>query len=280
MAELNYEAVSDYWRTARPSILGPYMMDGFGFPTGAGRFRFHAETRIAHQLIRDLNSDGTVLDLGSGVGYWAEYFAKTFSKVVAIEASTQLHDALKQRCAAHSNVETIQGDVLLFEPEDRFELVFSGGLLMYLNESDVVILLRKLVDRLEPGGVIVCRESTVRNGVLTREGDYQAVYRDVATYTRIFNESGLSVVKVQRNTPYLLMQMGCEFVRKWKAVMPKSLQMIPLVGRLVYWSLRIGYPWIVRAPGAFGLEYPALTNHFFVLRSDSPAPNANQTAMK
>jgi SAM-dependent methyltransferase len=278
MAELNYDAVNKYWHTARPSILGPYMMDGFGFPAAAGRFRFRAESRIARRLIHGLNSDGTVLDLGSGIGFWAEHFSEHFAKVVAIEASTQLYDALQQRCASQANVETVQGDVLLFKPEDRYELVFSGGLLMYLNEDDVVSLLRKLVRSLEPGGMIVCRETTVRQGVVTRDGDYQAIYRSVETYTRIFNECGLSVAKVKRNTPYVLVQMGCEFVKKWKSLMPKKLQMIPVVGHLVYWALRIGHPWIVRIPGAFGLKYPVLTNHFFVLRPDSPVPTDIQTA--
>ncbi len=186
----------------------------------------------------------------------------------AIREQGHLYDALKQRCAPYSNVKTVQGDVLLFEPEDRYELVFLGGLLMYLNEGDAVSLLRKLVRCLEPGGVIVCRETTVRQGVVTRVEEYQAVYRSLEVYSRIFSESGLSAVTTQQNTPYVLLQMGCEFVKKWKAWIPKPLQLIPLVGRLAYRALRIGYPWIVRVPGAFRLQYPTLTNHFFVLQPD------------
>ena len=176
-------------------------MDGFGFPAVAGRFRFHAETRIAQQLIRGLNPAGTVLDLGSGIGFWTEHFAQHFAKVVAVEASTPLYEALVQRCAEYSNVEAVQGDAVSFEPEDSVELVFLGGLLMYLNENDAVSLLRKLVGSLAPCGVIVCRETTVRRADMTRQGDYQAIYRSVASYTRIFNKCGLSVVEAKRNTP-------------------------------------------------------------------------------
>ncbi len=208
MPELNYGAVNKYWHNARPSILGPYVMDGFGFPPVAGRFRFHAETRIAQQLIRGLNPAGTVLDLGSGIGFWTEHFAQHFAKVVAVEASTPLYEALVQRCAEYSNVEAVQGDAVSFEPEDSVELVFLGGLLMYLNENDAVSLLRKLVGSLAPCGVIVCRETTVRRTDMTREGDYQAIYRSVASYTRIFNKCGLSVVEAKRNTPYVLIQMA------------------------------------------------------------------------
>ena len=137
--------------------MGPYMMDGFGFPVSAGRFRFRAESVIVRQLIRNARVDtaGAVLDLGSGVGYWAEYFAQKFQKVVAVEASTPLYEKMVQRCSAYGNFTAIHGDVLSFEPQGRFSLIFLGGLLMYLNEDDVVALLQKLKPLLTPEGIIL-----------------------------------------------------------------------------------------------------------------------------
>jgi trans-aconitate methyltransferase len=277
MTTLDYETVSRYWSTADSSILGPYMMDGFGFPAAAGRFRFRAECRIVNRLIHEVNPDGCVLDLGSGIGFWAEYFTQRFSRVVAVEASEPLYEALEQRCAPYLNVKTIHGDVMLFRPEDQYDVVFLGGMLMYLNEEDVISLLGKLIPSLQPGGIILCRETTVRQDTTTRQGDYQAVYRSVADYERIFAECELSVLNVKMNTPYVLMQMGCEFVKKWKSLMPARLQCLPFVGRLVYWGLRLGYPWITCVPTALGLAYPELTNHFFVLQPDSQ-PISNTAA--
>ncbi len=40
MTEIDYAKVNRYWEGANPSILGPYMMDGSGFPASAGDFRF------------------------------------------------------------------------------------------------------------------------------------------------------------------------------------------------------------------------------------------------
>jgi trans-aconitate methyltransferase len=274
MTSLDYETVSRYWSTADASILGPYMMDGFGFPAGAGRFRFRAECRIVNRLIHGANPDGCVLDLGSGIGFWAEYFARRFSRVVAVEASKPLYDALEERCAPSPNVKTIHGDVMLFRPEELYDVVFLGGMLMYLNEEEVVCLLRTLIPSLQPGGVILCRETTVRKGTTTRQGDYQAVYRSVADYERIFADCELCVHNVQMNTPYVLMQMGCEFVKKWKALMPAPLRCLPVVGRLVYWGLRLGNPWITRVPNGLGLAFPELTNHFFALQTDSKTTSA------
>lgn len=281
-APLNYDGVSSYWNKANPSILGPYMMEGFGFPASAGRFRFRAESRIVRQLIRSVNANyaGTVLDMGSGVGYWTEYFAQQFGKVVAVEASKPLYEAMVQRCSPCNNVSPIHDDVLSFEPGEHYSLIFLGGMLMYLNECDVITLLRKVVPFLEPGGIILCRESTVRSGTVIREGNYQAVYRSIQTYMRIFKKCGLSVTQVELNVPYILMQIGCESIRKWKANVPGTLQIIPAVGHMVYWGLRLGYPWITLIPTALGIAFPELTNHFFLLQTGRQEPPGDELDIK
>ena len=154
-----------------------------------------------------------------------------------------------------------------FEPNGHYELLFLGGMLMYLNESDVVSLLRKLVRFLNSQGIILCRETTVQKGTVTRQGDYQAIYRSVSTYRAIFQQCGLAVAHLETNVPYVLMQMGCELVKKWKASVPHQLQLIPVVGHLIYWALRFGNPWITRVPSVMGRTFPELTNHFFVLQA-------------
>ena len=125
MAEIERESVSRYWENVTPSILGPYMMDGFGFPVGAGNFRFQAESRLVTRLLRGVNREGTVLDLGSGVGFWAEEFAHRFSRVIAVEGSSTLYRELKKRCAPYANIKPIHGNVLSFKPEGRLSLDIS-----------------------------------------------------------------------------------------------------------------------------------------------------------
>jgi trans-aconitate methyltransferase len=279
--QLDYLKVLAYWKRARPSMLGPYMMDGFGFPAGAGRFRFRGEAHAVAATIRDLRSNTSVLDLGSGAGVWTEYFAQRFAKVVAVEASSTLYEAMKARCSRYSNVTTYNGDVLSFEPGGdlgsarRFGLVFLGGLLMYLNDRDVRALLGKLAPCLEPNALILCRESTVRHGAKALQGDYQVVYRSVETYRNMFVDAGFKVESVRANSAYINVQMACEVIKKWKGLMPDRFRCLPVVGRLAYWGLRLGYPWNTKLiPWLFagmGREFPMLANHFFVLRSRSQA---------
>jgi hypothetical protein len=130
-ADLDYAGVARYWRSARTSILGPYMMDGFGFPAGAGQFRFRTEKKIVSRLIRQCSREGTALDLGSGIGHWTEFFAHQFAQVVAVEASQQLYDALEERCSSLPNVTALRQNALSFQPCQSYEIVF--GLLRKLR---------------------------------------------------------------------------------------------------------------------------------------------------
>lgn len=270
MAEIERESVSRYWENVTPSILGPYMMDGFGFPVGAGNFRFRAESRMVKRLLRGVDEDGTVLDLGSGVGFWAEEFAHRFSRVIAVEGSSTLYRELQERCAPYVSIKSIHGDVLSFKPEGRYRLIFLGGLLMYLDKKDVTALLKRLAPYLDEGGIILCRESTVRGKAVTHQGEnYPVIYRSVPDYRDIFNQSGLAIRHVERNEPYVLMQMGCELIKKWKRKMPEPFHVLPVVGHLVYWGLRLGNPWINYLPKALGISFPKLENHFFVLGANS-----------
>ena len=287
--QLDYSKVRAYWKRAKPSMLGPYMMDGFGFSASAGRFRFRGEIKAVAEAIQDLGPDTSVLDLGSGVGVWTEYFAQRFAKVVAVEASSTLYSALKDRCSRYPNVTTFHHDVLSFTPGDQpplargkfepaegsratggFGLVFLGGLLMYLNDRDIRSLLRSLIPSLAPNALVLCRESTIRHRFKTLQGDYQVVYRSVETYRSILVDAGFDMVSVQANTAYINVQMACELIKGWKALVPERFRCLPVVGRLAYWGLRLGYPWNTRViPWLFarmGRDFPLLTNHFFVLR--------------
>ena len=240
-------------------------MDGFGFPVSAGDFRFRAESRIVRRLTRNLDPNGVALDLGSGIGYWAEQFAHDFSRVVAVEGSRALYQALKERCAEYPNVRSVLDNVLSFEFDGKYDLVFLGGLLMYLDESDVIALWQRLAPCLGPGGIILCRESTVRGETVTREGDYPVVYRSVSVYRDLFERCGLNIQHLERNEPYVLVQMACELIKKWKEFVPARFQALRIAGPLAYGGMRLGNPWIMRLPRALGISFPTLENHFFVL---------------
>ncbi len=168
------------------------------------------------------------------------------------------------------NVAILEGDGRDDLPEGPFEMIFLGGLCMYLNDSDVVALLHSLKHRLSEGGSIILRESTVRHGVSIARGEYQAVYRSVRMYHQLFEDAGLLSVEVRRNYGYTSMVTAEELVdmrRKWLPFLPKD---SPTLGSLTWWALRgttpISFWALPRLFSLLNIPWPKLQNHFFRLR--------------
>jgi SAM-dependent methyltransferase len=204
----------------------------------AARYRLRKEIRTISDWLDEVCASGRVLDVGCGAGAWDEIFAKRYDSVIGIEQSPLMVEAARERVACMPNVEIFEGDSRNDLPEGSFDMIFLGGLCMYLNDIDVVALLNSLKSRLVEGGSIILRESTVRQGVSLAKGEYQAVYRSVSLYHQLFEDAGPFRVEVRRNYGYTSMVTAEGLVdlrRKWLPFLPRE---STLLGSLTWWALR------------------------------------------
>ncbi len=239
-------------------------------PASAARYRFSREILTIRDWLDSVCDSGRVLDVGCGAGAWAEIFAGRYRAVIGIERSSLMVQAARKRVADLPNVEIYEGDGRANLPEGPFDMIFLGGLCMYLADADVVALLHSLQYRLGEGGSIILRESTVRQGVFLARGEYQAVYRSVSMYRQLFKDAGLCGVEVRRNYGYASMVTAEELVdlrRRWLPFLPKD---SPALGSLTWWALRVTAPvsfWALpRLLSRLNIPWPRLQNHFFRLR--------------
>jgi hypothetical protein len=179
-------------------------------------------------------------------------------------------EAATKRVAYLHNAQVLQGDGRQNLPSGPFELIFLGGLCMYLGDSDVVALLQSLKSRLGASGTMILRESTVREGILLATGEYQAVYRSVDLYHKLFQEAGIPSVEVRPNPGYTSMVIAEEMVdlrRRWLPFLPKD---SPLLGYVTWSVLRAASPlafWALpQALSKLNVSWPTLQNHFFQQR--------------
>jgi ubiquinone/menaquinone biosynthesis C-methylase UbiE len=104
-----------------------------------------------------------VLDLGSGTGALARRIARALPKarVVATDKSVGMlkvaHELARQE--GLSQVEFLQWDVTDEEAfpckNQKFDLIVTSVMVIYLQESQVEDLIRRLSKRLNPGGILV-----------------------------------------------------------------------------------------------------------------------------
>ena len=245
------------------------MAHEYNLPSNAVAYRLGKELRTINPWLNAVSKSGRVLDVGCGAGAWVEIFARRYQSVIGVERSHAMVEDAKKRVSQLSNAQILQGDGRQDLPAGPFDLIFLGGLCMYLGDNDVVALLNSLKSRLSEGGTIILRESTVREGVQLAEGEYQAVYRSVESYQKLFGEAEISNVEVRRNAGYTSMEIAEEAVvyrRKWLPFLPKDSN---LFGYLTWWLLRLASPitfWALpRALSGLNVAWPRLQNHFFKL---------------
>lgn len=239
-------------------------------PASAARYRLRKEIRAVSDWLDAVCASGRVLDVGCGSGAWTEIFANRYKAVIGIDRSPLMVKAARERVARLPNVEIFEGDGRKGLPEGPFDMIFLGGLCMYLKNADVLTLLHSLKHRLSKEGSIILRESTVLQGVSLARGEYQAVYRSVSLYHQLFENAGPFRVEVRRNYGYNSMETAEELVdlrRKWLPFLPKD---SPTLGFLMWWALRGTTPislWALpRVLSQLNIAWPRLQNHFFKLR--------------
>ncbi len=188
----------------------------------------------------------------------------------ACSLSDCLVQAARKRMANLPNVEIFEGDGRDNLPEGPFEMIFLGGLCMYLTDADVAALLHSLKHYLGEGGSIILRESTVRQGVSLARGEYQAIYRSVSMYHQLFKDAGLFSVEVRRNYGSTSMVTAEELVDMRRRCLPFLPKDSLALGSLTWWALRVTTPvsfWALpRLFSRLNIPWPRLQNHFFRLR--------------
>jgi len=271
-AQIDDAAVKKYFDNATGGTAATVSMmtHEFNLPASAARYRLQKEIETISDWLGAVNNPGRVLDVGCGAGAWSEIFSQRYKIVIGIEQSSLMLKAARERVASLPNVKILEGDGRHDLPEGSFDMIFLGGLCMYLNDDDLIELLHSLKNRLTEGGSIILRESTLHQGVYLAQGEYQAVYRSVNLYHQLFDDAGPFRVEVRRNYGYTNLVTAEELVslrRKWLPFLPRE---STTLDSLTWWVLRgttpISFWALPRMFSQLSIPWPRLQNHFFRLR--------------
>ena len=109
-----------------------------------------------------------VLELGSGIGRFTDHLAPRTKCLTTVDFIADYVERNRQRNGHHSNIDFIQADVTQLElaegnastsDADKFDVIFSNWLLMYLSDDEIRSLTRSMLSWLKDGGYLFIRES-------------------------------------------------------------------------------------------------------------------------
>ena len=138
---IDYTAVRRYFQAAgnNTAATASYMAHEQNLPENSVRYRMRKEIATIADWLDAVPRAGRVLDLGCGAGTWTKIFAARYDRVVGIEQSSSMLAAARTLLAPFPNAQIVEGDVRKNLPEGLFDLIFLGGLCMYLNDVDAVL---------------------------------------------------------------------------------------------------------------------------------------------
>ncbi|MBX3158277.1 MAG: class I SAM-dependent methyltransferase [Deltaproteobacteria bacterium] len=225
---LDTERVAEFWnqsrRAAQEDQQTGYLQDEW--PAALGANRLEGEWGDVSRWLDELKvPTGACLDVGCGVGVWLERFAARFERAHGIDLSSEMVASAQARMAklglANATV-TCQGALDL--PDDaRYDFIFVGGCLMYLNDSVVEGMVARLSKMLRPGGLLVLRESTSMPNTWYRDKPlgpglfavpgaprppYYCIYRTPPSYVEMAERQHLAMVRWHANRHYKLADMS------------------------------------------------------------------------
>ena len=127
-----------------------------------------------------------VLELGAGIGRFTSHFAKHANHVTTLDFNKSFVEENKKRNSEFNNIKYIQNDVMSFKfKENQYDLIFINWLMMYLEDEDLLVLKKHLLNSLKPNGYLFFRESCFYEKK-TKKNNYYANYRPINFYSNLF----------------------------------------------------------------------------------------------
>jgi SAM-dependent methyltransferase len=143
------------------ALAGPEHLD----PAYVARYerKANASADEALGLLRrhGFGKDSTLIDLGAGTGSFAVAAAEACKRVIAVDVSPAMVEAIRANAAAcgRANVEAVQAGFLSYTHAARpVDVVYSRHALHHLPDLWKAVALRRAARLLRPGGLLYLRD--------------------------------------------------------------------------------------------------------------------------
>lgn len=146
-----------------------------------------------------------LLDLGSGYGTWSFAFAKDVELVHAVDYIEDMIKIGRERAKDEgiTNIEFFQSSVQEYTSDVKYDTIILSGICLYLNDTDMRQMLKKMQKYSKEGTAIILRDSTglKERYIIEKEYSdrlktmYSATYRTKEEYIKLFEKAGFELIK-------------------------------------------------------------------------------------
>lgn len=149
-----------------------------------------------------LNEGSKVLDIACGIGRWADALPDEIAEYCGVDFSSELIEIasgrnIKKNFTFLEGAATELEDVLRRSGKGKYNTVLMIGILLYLNDADIISALEQIEKRCEEHTVLCIREPVgVQERLTLKEffsdelkDNYNAIYRNCKELAEFFDEA-------------------------------------------------------------------------------------------
>jgi|GEM_PF-3415260 len=200
---IKYRETANFWNDLDDQFQGEYSVNYL--------MQKKHELLAAHRFNKDINfildnlpaKKHRLLDIGCGTGNFLRKLASNFNYSEGVDISSASIAIARKRLKSVKGVKIHCGNVIDIALTHKLDLVNIGELFVYLNDKDIVNVLKKIRYFIEDNGVITLRESVANEStfILVRK-NHKTIRRTINHYKKLFKAAGLKIKKMQPNYDY------------------------------------------------------------------------------
>lgn len=162
------------------------------------------EKLIVESVVKQIQNP-RILDIGCGIGRWAENLINQFDYYTGVDFSEGFIDYASKKFSDNKNIKFCNNSILELDDtilSSNFNFIICTGVLMYVNDSNIFDIL-KAFRRVTPEYVYIQESISLMDARLTLnqfeskdlQTNYNAIYRTRQEYEEFFKTSGFDIIK-------------------------------------------------------------------------------------
>lgn len=162
------------------------------------------EKLIVESAVKQIQNP-RILDIGCGIGRWAENLINQFDYYTGVDFSEGFIDYASKKFSDNKNVKFCNNSILELDDtilSSNFNFIICTGVLMYVNDSNIFDIF-KAFRRVTPEYVYIQESISLMDARLTLnqfeskdlQTNYNAIYRTKQEYEEYFKTNGFDIIK-------------------------------------------------------------------------------------
>ena len=162
------------------------------------------EKLIVESVVKQIQNP-KILDIGCGIGRWAENLINQFDSYTGVDFSEGFIDYASKKFSDNENIKFYNNSILNLDKEildSKFNFIICTGVLMYVNDSNIFDIF-KAFRRVTPEYVYIQESISLMDVRLTLnqfeskdlKTNYNAIYRTKQEYEEYFKTNKFDIIK-------------------------------------------------------------------------------------